>query len=219
MKRKLSFFATSFILLAVSCCFAAATSTGSAAPASSTKAGVANETAIFAGGCFWCMQPPYEALKGDGVVSVTVGYTGGTKDNPTYEETSAGGTGHREAVEVVFDPRKITFAKLLDVFWRNVDPIDPKGQFCDKGEQYTSAVFYANEEQKKAFQQSLAPLKSALKVKGEIATVLLPAKKFYPAEEYHQGYYKKNPIRYKFYRNGCGRDNRLKEVWGASAGH
>jgi peptide-methionine (S)-S-oxide reductase len=184
-----------------------------------TSPPAATEAAIFAGGCFWCMQPPYDDLKNQGVISVTVGYTGGTKDNPTYEDTSAGGTGHREAVEVIFNPQKIAYSKLLEIFWKNIDPLDAAGQFCDKGEQYTSAVFYSNEAQKKAFEASLPALKTQLKIKGEVATTLLPAKKFYPAEEYHQEYYKKNPIRYKFYRSRCGRDNRLKEVWGSAPTH
>ncbi len=164
------------------------------------------DTAIFAGGCFWCMQPPYDALKSKGVSKVIVGYTGGTKVNPTYEEVSKGGTGHREAIEVTYDPKKISFRELLKVFWENVDPFDPNGQFCDSGEEYTSAIFYLNEEQKKEAEAS--------KPKGMVATVILPAKTFYPAEEYHQSYYQKNPIRYKFFRFNCGRDKRLKEVWG-----
>lgn len=164
------------------------------------------DTALFSGGCFWCMQPPFDALKSKGVLKTTVGYTGGTKDNPTYEETSAGGTGHRESIEVVYDAKKITYQDLLKVYWENIDPYDHNGQFCDKGEQYTSAIFYENEDQKKAAEAS--------RPKGNVATVILPAKKFYPAEEYHQSYYTKNPIRYKFYRFNCGRDKRLKEVWG-----
>lgn len=167
------------------------------------------DTAIFAGGCFWCMQSPFDALKGKGVNSVRVGYTGGTTENPTYEETSNGHTGHRESVEVNYDPKKIPYTQLLKIFWKNIDPYDQYGQFCDKGEQYTSAVFYNNEQEKKEFEQS--------KPKGKVETQLLAAKKFYPAEEYHQSYYKKNPLRYKFYRYNCGRDKRLKEVWGSGA--
>lgn len=166
------------------------------------------DTAIFAGGCFWCMQPPFDALKGKGVNSVVVGYSGGTKENPTYEQTSAGGTGHRESIEVNYDPKKISYSQLIKIFWENIDPFDQYGQFCDKGEQYTSAVFYNNEQEKMEFEKT--------KPKGKVATLLLPAKKFYPAEEYHQSYYTKNPIRYKFYRYNCGRDKRLKEVWGHS---
>lgn len=184
-----------------------------------TKAPADSETAIFAGGCFWCMQGPFDDLKKEGVISVTVGYTGGTKDKPTYEETSAGNTGHREAVEVVFDPKKIAYSKLLKIFWANVDPVDKAGQFCDKGEQYTSAVFYSNDAQKKTYEDSLESIKAKKKVKGDITTVILPTKKFYAAEDYHQSYYTKNPIRYKYYRSRCGRDDRLKEVWGEAPKH
>lgn len=184
-----------------------------------SRSSTANETAIFAGGCFWCMQAPFDDLKKDGVIAVTVGYTGGTKDNPTYEETSAGTTGHREAVQVTFDPKKIDYDKLLNIFWANIDPVDKAGQFCDKGEQYTSAVFYTNDSQKKSAEESLLKIKKSLKVKGEIATALLPAKKFFAAEDYHQSYYSKNPIRYKYYRSRCGRDDRLKEVWGQVPKH
>lgn len=165
-------------------------------------------TAIFAGGCFWCMQPPFDALKSKGVLKTTVGYTGGVKDNPTYEETSSGTTGHREAIQVDYDEKKISYRELLKVFWENIDPYNGKGQFCDKGEQYTSAIFYVNEAQKKEAEAS--------KPKGKVETLILPAKKFYAAETYHQDYYLKNPIRYKFYRYNCGRDQRLKEVWGHS---
>ncbi len=173
------------------------------------------EVAIFAGGCFWCMQPAFDKLKDKGVISTLVGYTGGTKENPTYEETSSGTTGHREAIEVIFDPKKISFKELLMIFWRNVDPYDFTGQFCDKGEQYTSAVFAFSEAQKKDFEASINELeKEGLGIKKDkIATKLLPFKKFYPAELYHQSYYEKNPIRYKYYRYSCGRDKRLKEVW------
>ena len=172
------------------------------------------QTAIFAGGCFWCMQAPFDKL--DGVLSTKAGYTGGTKDNPTYEETSSGKTGHREAVEIKFDSKKVTYKKLIETFWDNIDPLDGKGQFCDKGEQYTSAVFYLNEEQKKIFEATKAEIEKNLKFKGKIETSLLPAKKFYAAEDYHQSYYKKNPVRYTYYRTSCGRDKRLQDLWGKS---
>jgi peptide-methionine (S)-S-oxide reductase len=133
-----------------------------------------------------------------------VGYSGGTKENPTYEETSKGGTGHREVIEVNYDSKKISYADLLKIFWVNIDPYDQAGQFCDRGEQYTSAVFYNSEQEKSDFEKT--------KPKGKVETLLLPVKKFYPAEEYHQSYYIKNPIRYKFYRYNCGRDKRLKEI-------
>lgn len=172
------------------------------------------QTVVFAGGCFWCMQPPFDKLLDQGVVKTTVGYIGGSKENAVYEKTSEGNTGHREAIEVVFNPKKITYEKLLKIFWQNVDPYDGKGQFCDKGEQYTSAAYYANEEQKITFEKVKNELIKEAKLKPQIATLLLEHKTFYPAEEYHQSYYKKNPIRYKYYRAKCGRDQRIKEVWG-----
>jgi len=158
------------------------------------------------------MEPPFEDLKG--VVWVTAGYTGGTKPNPTYGEVSAGGTGHRESVEVIYDPRQISYGQLLDVFWRNVDPTNAQGQFCDNGLQYTTAIFVHDEEQKQLAEKS----KSELQKKMNVVTEILPAGTFYPAEEYHQDYARKNPLHYKVYRGGCGRDRRLKELWG-TAGH
>lgn len=172
-------------------------------------------TATFAGGCFWCMQPPFEKLAGVG--SVKAGYTGGSKKNPTYEEVSEGGTGHRESVEVVYDPSKISYAQLLDVFWHNVDPIDNSGQFCDHGSQYRSAIFFHGAEQKKLAEESKAAV--ARQLQKPIATDIIPASQFYPAEEYHQDYYRKNPVRYNFYRFNCGRDQRLTEVWGKAPAH
>ncbi|OGH57451.1 MAG: hypothetical protein A3G34_04220 [Candidatus Lindowbacteria bacterium RIFCSPLOWO2_12_FULL_62_27] len=169
--------------------------------------------AVFAGGCFWCMQPPFDALKDRGVLLTQVGYTGGRAANPTYEDVCEGGTGHVEAIEVVYDPTKIKYADLLSVFWRNVDPLDERGQFCDKGDQYTSAVYYLDDEQKKQAEQSLESVRSRLKEKGRIVTPIRAAVPFYPAEEYHQDYYLKNPLRYKYYRFGCGRDARLRAVW------
>jgi len=171
--------------------------------------------ATFAGGCFWCMEPPFEAL--DGVVSVTAGYTGGTKVDPTYEEVSAGGTGHAESIEVAYDPGKVSYEKLLDVFWHNVDPTTANRQFCDKGNQYRTAIFYHDETQKRLAERSKQALEASKKLPGPIVTEIVSAGRFYPAEEYHQDYYKKNPIRYNYYRWGCGRDARLKEVWGAEA--
>jgi peptide-methionine (S)-S-oxide reductase len=173
--------------------------------------------AAFAGGCFWCMEPPFEAL--DGVISVTAGYTGGTKLNPTYEEVSAGGTGHAESIEVVYDPAKVSYEKLLDVFWHNVDPTDASGQFCDRGRQYRTAIFYHDDTQKRLAEASRQAIASSLKVHGPIVTEIVAAGQFWPAEEYHQDYYKKNPIRYRFYRYNCGRDQRLAEVWGAAPAH
>ncbi|MCB2193924.1 MAG: peptide-methionine (S)-S-oxide reductase MsrA [Deltaproteobacteria bacterium] len=168
-------------------------------------------TAIFAGGCFWCMEPPYDKL--DGVISTTSGYTGGHVENPTYEQVSAGGTGHAEALKVVYNPDKIGYAQLLEVFWRNIDPTVKDRQFCDVGNQYRTAIFYENDEQKRLAEESKQRLEKSGKF-GAIYTEIVPAGPFYPAEEYHQDYYQKNPIRYKYYRWSCGRDQRLDELWG-----
>jgi peptide-methionine (S)-S-oxide reductase len=174
------------------------------------------EKATFAGGCFWCMEHPFDALPG--VLSVTAGYTGGQKKNPTYQEVSAGGTGHAESVQIVYDPTKTTYGKLLDVYWHNIDPTTKDRQFCDSGHQYRSAIFYHTEEQHKEALQSKAELEKTKPFKEPVVTEIVPAGEFYPAEEYHQHYYKKNPIRYWYYRNGCGRDQRLKDLWGKAAG-
>ncbi len=171
--------------------------------------------ATFAGGCFWCMEPPFDKL--DGVLSTTSGYTGGTKVNPTYQEVSAGSTGHAEAMQVEYDPKRVSFEKLLDVFWHNVDPTQKDGQFCDHGSQYRTAIFVHDAEQKRVADASKATLEKSKPFKGDIVTEIVPATTFYPAEEYHQDYYMKNPLRYKLYRTGCGRDARLKEVWGTDS--
>ena len=170
--------------------------------------------ATFAGGCFWCMEPPFIQLPG--VVSVASGYTGGQKMNPTYQEVSAGSTGHAEAVEIVYDPTKISYSRLLDIFWHNIDPLDATGQFCDKGQQYRSAIFYHDDEQKRVAETSKQGLEQSGRFKQPLVTTIIPATTFYPAEDYHQHYSQKNPIRYKFYRHSCGRDQRLEELWGAS---
>jgi len=175
------------------------------------------ETAIFAGGCFWCMQHPYDAE--DGVIATTVGYTGGHKKNPTYREVSAGGTGHAEAVRIVYDPQKVSYTRLLDIFWHNIDPLSANGQFCDRGNQYRSAIFYLNEEQRQLAEASKQALEESGRFTTPIVTEITAAGEFYPAEEYHQDYYRKNPIRYKFYRGTCGRDRRLHELWGNEAKH
>lgn len=175
--------------------------------------GVKQARAIFAGGCFWCMQPPFDHLKEKGVLDVRVGYTGGRAPNPTYEQVCSGMTGHLEAIEITYDSAKITYADLLAVFWKNIDPLDVAGQFCDKGGQYVSAIFFLDTEQKKQAEQSMDGIRSQINEKGKFATSILPAGPFYPAEEYHQGYYLKNPLRYKYYRYGCGRDRRLKALW------
>jgi peptide-methionine (S)-S-oxide reductase len=169
-------------------------------------------TAIFAGGCFWCMEPPFD--KTEGVLSTTSGYTGGQKENPTYQDVSGGGTGHYEAVQVEYDPSKVSYEKLLEVFWPNVDPFDASGQFCDKGGQYRAAIFAGSEEEKRQAEASKA--RAAAKLGRQVVTEVLPAAPFYPAEDYHQDYYTKNPVRYRFYRYNCGRDARLREVWGES---
>jgi peptide-methionine (S)-S-oxide reductase len=171
--------------------------------------------ATFAGGCFWCMEPPYDKL--DGVLATTSGYTGGSKVDPTYHEVSAGGTGHAEAVQVTYDPAKVTYEQLLDVYWHNVDPLDPGGQFCDRGEQYRTAIFVHDEEQRRLAEQSKQGLEG--RFERPIVTEIVPASTFYPAEDYHQNYYEKNPIRYKFYRWNCGRDQRLAELWGEAPTH
>jgi peptide-methionine (S)-S-oxide reductase len=168
--------------------------------------------ATFAGGCFWCMEHPFDELPG--VVSVTVGYSGGTRKNPTYEEVSAGGTGHAEAVQLLFDPAQISYDQLLDVFWRNIDPTAKDRQFCDIGHQYRSAIFYHDETQQRLALQSKQALEKSKPFPQPIVTEIVPATEFYPAEEYHQHYYKKNPLRYGYYRSSCGRDRRLRELWG-----
>lgn len=166
--------------------------------------------ATFAGGCFWCMEPPFDQL--DGVIGTISGYTGGTVEHPSYEQVSAGGTGHTEAVRVLYDPAKISYKELLDVYWREVDPFDNAGQFCDRGTQYRPGIFVHDDEQRRQAEASKAALQQ--KFGRAVEVTVTDASVFYPAENYHQDYYEKNPIRYKFYRNGCGRDARLREIWG-----
>ncbi len=170
------------------------------------------ETATFAGGCFWCMEPPYDKL--DGVISTTSGYIGGHKKDPTYKEVSAGTTGHAEVVQIKYDPAKVSYEKLLSVFWMNIDPTTPDQQFCDRGSQYRSAIFYHDEKQKQAAEKSFRDIEKTRPFKQPIVTQLVQATTFYPAEDYHQDYYQRNPLRYKYYRYACGRDARLEEVWG-----
>ncbi|WP_461520500.1 peptide-methionine (S)-S-oxide reductase MsrA [Porticoccus sp.] len=171
----------------------------------------ATEKAIFAGGCFWCMEPPFDKL--EGVITTVSGYTGGQRENPTYREVSSGGTGHFEVVEVTYDPEKVSYETLLRTFWINIDPLNAKGQFCDRGNQYLTAIFYMNEEQMNAAQASKKALAESGLFDKNIVTQVIPASTFYPAEEYHQDYYTKNPLKYHYYRNGCGRDIRLKQLW------
>jgi peptide-methionine (S)-S-oxide reductase len=168
--------------------------------------------AYFAGGCFWCMEEAFEKV--DGVLTVVSGYMGGTVPNPSYEEVSAGRTGHAESVEVTYDPSKVTFQKLLDAFWRNVDPVTPNAQFCDHGSQYRSAVFYSNDEEQRLAEESKRAIEQSKRFPQPIVTQLVQASTFYPAEDYHQDYYKKNPLRYKYYKYGCGRAQRLEALWG-----
>ncbi|RQW89047.1 MAG: peptide-methionine (S)-S-oxide reductase [Geobacter sp.] len=201
----------SFSALLLILCFALPPAAGAAEPL-----GAKRESATFSGGCFWCMEPPFDKLAG--VISTTSGYTGGKTRNPTYEEVSAGHTGHAEAVRIVYDPAKISYSRLLQVFWHNIDPTAPNRQFCDSGNQYRSAIFYHNEMQKKMALESKQALDRSKSFPGRIVTEITPASEFYPAEEYHQDYYRKNPLRYKYYRHSCGRDKRLKELWGSDAG-
>jgi len=168
--------------------------------------------AVFAGGCFWCMEPPYDEL--DGVLSTTSGFIGGHVSEPSYNEVVSGGTGHLEAVKVVYDPAKVSYDRLLDVFWRNIDPLDDGGQFCDRGDHYRAAIFYGDDEQRRKAEDSRAALEESGRFEQDIVTRILEATEFYAAEDYHQGYYRKNPIRYRYYRARCGRDSRLDELWG-----
>lgn len=168
-------------------------------------------TAVFASGCFWCTESDLEKVPG--VIAAISGYTGGHDPAPTYETVSAGGTGHYEAVQVTYDPSKVTYEQLLQAYWRTVDPFDDRGQFCDKGDQYRGAVFVANDDQKRAAEASKQEVEGRLK--QPVVTKILPAAAFHPAEAYHQDYAKKNPLKYRFYRTSCGRDARLEKVWGA----
>ncbi len=176
----------------------------------------ATAKATFAGGCFWCMEGPFDAV--DGVISTTSGYIGGKTKSPTYKEVSSGSTGHTEAVQVVYDPKKVSYDKLLYVFWRNIDPTTKDRQFCDVGTQYRTGIFYYDDAQKKSAEESKAALVKAKPFPGDFVTEITAAGDFTPAEEYHQDYYKKNPTQYRFYRAGCGRDAKLKQLWGAEAG-
>jgi peptide-methionine (S)-S-oxide reductase len=189
-------------------------SAASTPPAAAEKA---TAKALFAGGCFWCMEPAFEKV--EGVSSVISGYTGGQTKNPTYEQVSAGVTGHAESVEVTYDSTKVTYEKLLEVFWHNIDPLAGNAQFCDHGTQYRSAIFYQGETQKKLAEESKRKIEESKRFAKTIQTQIVAATTFYPAEDYHQDFYKKNPQRYYTYRAGCGRDQRLQELWGKDAGH
>ena len=175
------------------------------------QAAANTETATFAGGCFWCMEPPFENI--DGVIDVTVGYTGGHVENPSYEQVTSGTTGHYEAVQVVYDPAEISYSQLLDIFWRQIDPTDDGGQFADRGTQYFTAVFFHDKEQQKTAEKSKNALESSGMFDKPIVTAILPAGKFFRAEEYHQQYYKKNVLQYSMYKMGSGRAGFIKNVW------
>ena len=190
-----------------------------ALPATTAATGVTAVTAkaTFAGGCFWCVESDFDKIPG--VISTTSGYTGGKTVKPTYEQVSSNSTGHAEAVEVLYDPAKVTYQRLVEYFWHTIDPTVKDQQFCDKGSPYRSAIYPQNDEQLKIAQASRAALEKSKPFKQPIVTEIALATAFYPAEEYHQDYYKKNPVRYKYYRNGCGRDARLTQLWGDKAGH
>ncbi|HJQ59474.1 MAG TPA: peptide-methionine (S)-S-oxide reductase MsrA [Vineibacter sp.] len=204
--------------IVVLACVVAALAVGRAsaqAPATPPAPSPERAVAIFAGGCFWCMEPPFDKLEG---VSATIsGYIGGRTANPTYEQVTSGSTGHYEAVRIEYDPARVTYERLLEVFWRNIDPLDPIGQFCDKGTQYLSAIFALDDRQRALAEASKAALEQSGKLPGSIVTRILPASTFYPAEAYHQDYYIKSPLKYGFYRRGCGRDARLERLWGPPA--
>ncbi len=200
------------MLIALTACAQSESASATAAVPATNGAGAEQAVAIFAGGCFWCMQPPFDKLTG--VISTQAGYAGGHTANPTYEQTSAGGTGHAEAVRIVYDPAKVSYPQLLQVFWHNIDPVAVDRQFCDRGDQYRSAIFPLDADQRAEAEASKQALQADKRFSQPIATRIEAAPTFYPAEDYHQDYYKKNPIRYKYYRHGCGRDQRLEEIWG-----
>jgi peptide-methionine (S)-S-oxide reductase len=189
---------------------ALALSTGVAAAQTEGKAATAKAT--FAGGCFWCVEEVYDKVPG--VLATTSGYMGGQVKNPTYEQVTTGRTGHAEVVQVEYDPAKVSYAKLVELFWRNIDPTQKDGQFCDHGPQYRSGIFYHDEEQKRVAEASRGALQKTKPFKGDIVTEITKASVFYPAEGYHQDFHVKSPTRYKFYKSGCGRDARLQQLWG-----
>jgi peptide-methionine (S)-S-oxide reductase len=195
-------------LVALACALSIVLSTGAGSAADQT--GLAK--AAFAGGCFWCMEEVFENV--EGVVSVVSGYMGGTVANPSYEQVSAGDTGHAESVEVLYDPAKVNYTQLLEAFWRNVDPVTPNAQFCDHGSQYRSAIFYLDDEQKRLAEASKQTIEGEKRFTQPIVTQIVKASQFYRAEDYHQDFYKKNPIRYRFYKYSCGRAQRLADLWG-----
>lgn len=205
----------SMTLLLPTCAPAATPTAKPAATATPSASRVATEHATFAGGCFWCIETAYEGLRG--VQAVVSGYTGGAEKNPTYEEVSAGRTGHYESVDIEFDPAQISYQKLLDILWHNIDPTQGDGQFCDHGRQYRSAIFFRDSTQGKLARESKRAIEASGVIKQPIVTAILPAGAFWPAENYHQDFWKKDPIRYQTYRLGCGRDRRLDQIWGKDA--
>lgn len=201
-------------VLAISAFVALSTTAQTPAAKSTSPANAAK--AVFAGGCFWCVESDFDKVPG--VLSTTSGYIGGSVANPTYEQVSAKGTGHAEAVEVAYDPQKVSYERLVEYFWHTIDPTTKDRQFCDSGTPYRTAIFAQDAEQLKIAQASKAALEKSKPFKDPVVTEILLATKFYPAEDYHQDYYLKNPVRYKYYRSGCGRDARLKALWGEKAG-
>ncbi len=213
MKFPFSITRTVRLLAASASAFALSTALHAQAPAAAAPS---TAKATFAGGCFWCVESDFDKI--DGVISTTSGYIGGSVANPTYEQVSAKATGHAEAVEIVYDPRKVTYERLVEYFWHTIDPTVKDQQFCDHGSPYRTAIFAQNAEQLKVAQASRTALEKSKPFKEPIVTEIVLATPFYPAEDYHQNYYLKNPVRYKYYRNGCGRDARLKQLWGDAAG-
>ncbi len=214
--RRITLVLVGIALIAAAGATFAGTAAAQAPAPKATSGKPALARATFAGGCFWCMEAPFDAVRG--VVSTTSGYTGGRVRNPTYEMVSAGVTGHAESVQVLYDPGKVTYAQLLEVFWHNIDPLAKNAQFCDHGTQYRSAIFFHDEEQQRLAEQSKKALEESKRFPKPIVTEIVAASEFYAAEEYHQDFYRKTPERYTSYRQGCGRDRRLKELWGAEAG-
>jgi peptide-methionine (S)-S-oxide reductase len=200
-------------LVLLACTSSDAEDTGPASAQAAVPAAVA-DTATFAGGCFWCMEPPYDKI--DGVASTTSGFAGGEKANPSYREVASGATKHTEVVQIVYDSTKVSYERLLRVYWHNVDPFDGSGQFCDRGSQYRPAIFAHTDRQRRLAEQSKETV--AARFDQSLAVTINDLDAFYAAEEYHQNYYQKNPADYKRYRQGCGRDARLREIWGEAAG-
>lgn len=221
LDRHLRVAAFTLAMLSITSAAPSAAGSGAKAKGSATRSGSSStaaarfETATFAGGCFWCLETAYEGVPG--VLSAVSGYIGGQKDDPRYDEVSAGGTGHAEAVQIRFDPGRITYARLLDRFWHSVDPTQANAQFCDHGDQYRSEIFWHDESQRQLAEESKRRIGASGVLKQPIVTAITRATRFYPAEEYHQDFWKKDPVRYRTYRAGCGRDQRLAELWGKAA--